>query len=231
MGDTLRRRALIFGVAVLALGCARRAVVVPEQSESGESAPGSDVETGARDGGAGMNAAALGGQIALAAGRHVGEAYPGDCSTFVRSVLAEAGVELAMPASARTGSEALMLATLPVTEPRPGDLAFFHDTYDRNRDRKVNDPYSHVAIVEQVEGTQLTLVHRGGRGIARLRMDLSQPGQRAGNDYLRVRRRGDPPGTRYLAGELSAGFGRVPASATNVAAVDEADGVNGRPGR
>jgi hypothetical protein len=102
-----------------------------------------------------------------------------------------------------------MLATRPTTRPRAGDLAFFHNTYDRNRDGRVNDPYSHVAIVEKVEGTQLTLIHRGSKGIARIRMDVSRPSDRERNSVLRVRRRDDPPGLRYLTGELCAGFGVV----------------------
>ncbi|HCF59088.1 MAG TPA: hypothetical protein DFS52_13985 [Myxococcales bacterium] len=183
-----------FALLALGSGCATRAVV-PDRPAPLDSPAAVD--------------SALGGEIAKEAARYVGGPFGGDCSGFVKHVLAEVGVVLPLPARARTGSEALMLATRPTTRPRAGDLAFFHDTYDRNRDGRVNDPYSHVAIVESVEGAQLTLIHRGGKGIARLRMDLSRPSDRERNSVLRVRRRDDPPGLRYLAGELSAGFGVV----------------------
>lgn len=60
--------------------------------------------------------------------------------------------------------------------PRVGDLAFFHDTYDRNGDGVRNDPLTHVAVVERVEpdGT-VVLVHRVEQGIVRQRMNLRHP--------------------------------------------------------
>ena len=60
--------------------------------------------------------------------------------------------------------------------PLPGDVAFFHNTYDRNRNGKRDDLWSHVAIVESVDrhGT-ITLVHKGGKGIRRTMMNLKQP--------------------------------------------------------
>jgi hypothetical protein len=192
---------LLAALALLVLGggCARR-VAVPDARV------GLDSDARAADS---RDDRALAEEIASEAGRYVDRSFRGDCSGFVKHVLDEVGVTLPMPAQARTGSEALKLATRPTSRPRPGDLAFFHDTYDRNRDGRVNDPYSHVAIVEQVEGDQLTLVHRGGKGIARIRMDVRRPSDRERNSILRVRRRDDRPGTRYLAGELSAGFGVV----------------------
>jgi hypothetical protein len=120
----------------------------------------------------------------------------------------DAGVSITRP-SARTGSAALYRAGRPVRAPRPGDLAFFHDTYDRNRDRKRNDRFTHVAIVEEVEGSSLVLLHRGAKGVRRLRMDLASRSDPAANDPLRFRRRGDARGTRYLSGELFAAFGEL----------------------
>jgi peptidoglycan DL-endopeptidase CwlO len=92
--------------------------------------------------------------------------------------------------------------------PSPGDVAFFHNTYDRNRNGKRDDLWSHVAIVEAVDsdGT-ITLVHKGGRGIRRTMMNLKDPhdkrdssGKRL-NSVLGVHKYGD-----VLTAELWCGF-------------------------
>jgi hypothetical protein len=106
-------------------------------------------------------------------------------------------------------SESLHLVARPVPRPAAGDLVFFHQTYDRNRTGRNDDPWTHVALVEAVDGSAVTLLHRGGRGVERVRMDLARPSDPAANDPLRVRRRGDRPGVPTLAGELFAAFGAL----------------------
>jgi hypothetical protein len=147
-------------------------------------------------------------RVVTRASPRVGERFAGDCSGFVLDVFRRAGVSLRLRA-ARSRSESLHLATARVRQPRPGDLAFFHDTYDRDRDGRANDRFTHVAIVERVEGRRVTLVHVLGRSVVRTRMDLSRPSDRGANDPVRARRRGDAAGTRYLAGELFAGYGSL----------------------
>jgi hypothetical protein len=98
-------------------------------------------------------------------------------------------------------------------EPRPGDLVFFRETYDRNRDGRRNDGLTHIGVVERVEpdGT-VTFVHRAGKGVKRARLNLHQPSLRRDargrvlNDYLRRSERATHP---RLAGELFAGFATV----------------------
>jgi hypothetical protein len=141
--------------------------------------------------------------------RHLGHPFAGDCSGFVRRVLREAEVALPPLPSARSMSESLHLASRSVRRPHSGDLVFFHDTYDRNRDGKLGDLWTHVALVEAVDGDRVWILHRGGKGIIRLRMDLSRPHDERANDPVRFRRRDDPPGTRYLTAELFAGYGAV----------------------
>ncbi len=148
-------------------------------------------------------------RIVEAARRRVGRPFPGDCSGFVLATLREAGVSLRLP-RARSRSESIHLATRPAASPRPGDFAFFDDTYDRNRDGLANDPYTHVALVESVEGGIVMLLHRGRRGIERIRMDLAHPSDAAANDPVRSLRRGEDPRTRVLAGELFSGYGTLP---------------------
>jgi hypothetical protein len=97
--------------------------------------------------------------------------------------------------------------------PRPGDLAFFRETYDRNGDGQRNDGLTHIGVVERVErdGT-VTFVHRAGGGVKRARLNLHRPGLRRDargrvlNDYLRRPERATHP---RLAGELLAGFATV----------------------
>jgi hypothetical protein len=152
-----------------------------------------------------------------------GQAYRFDCSGLVEASLASARCP-------HRGSSAMLweeAVKLGVDHRRPtpavGDVAFFDDTYDRNRNGRVDDPLSHTAIVESVasDGT-ITLVHVGSAGVVRFRMNLRRPHDatdergHALNDALRVRRGGDPAGARYLAGELwvgFAGFARAPAVA------------------
>ena len=143
------------------------------------------------------------------AARRVGEAFRGDCSAFVLRAYRDAGIAVEVPGAARSGSEGLFRASVPVERPRPGDLAFFHDTYDRNRDGRLGDRFTHVAMVESVKGSSVVLVHRGSRGVRRLRMDLSRPADGKANDRLRVARAGDAPGTRLLAGQLFAAYGQL----------------------
>jgi peptidoglycan DL-endopeptidase CwlO len=144
-----------------------------------------------------------------AARRRVGEPFRGDCSGFVLAALRDARVRVPPLPAARSRSASLWLACRPVEKPRPGDLAFFHDTYDRDRDGRLDDRFTHVAVVERVEGRRVVLVHRNGSRVERLRMSLDRPGDADQNDVLRVKRRGDAPGTRYLAGELFAAFGAL----------------------
>jgi hypothetical protein len=135
--------------------------------------------------------------------------FRGDCSSFVLAVYQRAGQPLSPPAHpGRSQSEAIFLDARPVRRPQPGDLAVFHDTYDRNRDGKWNDRFTHIAVVEAVDWPRVTLLHRGGTGVARLKMNLEAPADRAENSILRKRERGRARG-RDLAGQLFAGFGTV----------------------
>lgn len=154
----------------------------------------------------GEGATALRARVLEAARRLLGKRPRLDCSGYVLAAFAAAGVTVELePARSRT--ESLYRASRPVTRPRPGDLVFFHDTHDRDRNGRRGDRFTHVALVEASDGTALTLLHRGGRRVERVRMDLSRPSDPAANDPVRVRRRRDPRGTRYLSGELFTAFG------------------------
>jgi hypothetical protein len=130
-----------------------------------------------------------------------------DCSGMVCAAYASAGEHLsgssrslfdAAEASGRLHTQAL---------PSPGDIAFFDNSYDRNKNRLRDDELTHVAVVEAVddEGT-ITLVHLGSRGIVRIQMNLLRADDRAVNSYLRAP--ADNDGGPRLTGELWRAFGR-----------------------
>jgi cell wall-associated NlpC family hydrolase len=148
----------------------------------------------------------------------VSRTVPNDCSGFVRLAYLAAGIDL-VNHGFRDGENAvsaifrraLGVGVVHHQAPRPGDLVFFRETYDRNRDGRRNDGMTHIGVVEAVDadGT-VTFIHRGGKGVARGRLNLSAPskhqlgqGGPVLNDYIRPATKG----TRaYLAGELFAAF-------------------------
>lgn len=97
---------------------------------------------------------------------------------------------------------------------RPGDLVFFNNTWDYNGDGRVNDPLTHVGVVERIEedGT-VVFISRVAEAIERYRMNLAAPhvhrtpDGRVLNDYMRRKRTSDVLPTPYLTGELFAAFG------------------------
>ncbi len=169
--------------------------------------PGDGIERG-REPSAGEQVTGVRAQVIEAARRMLGTSPRLDCSGFVLAALGEAGVTVDLR-PARSRSESLYRAGRLVSRPSPGDLVFFDRTTDRDRRgrRAERNRFTHVALVEAVDGTALTLIHRGGRRVERIRMDLSRPSDPEANDPVRLRRRRDRPGTRYLSGELFAAFG------------------------
>ncbi|MFN7132085.1 MAG: CHAP domain-containing protein, partial [Myxococcales bacterium] len=147
-----------------------------------------------------------------------GRRYPDDCTGFVRAVYAAHGVEL-FTDDAQPGDNGVTAiwrfasknGRVRTRQARVGDIVFFKETYDRNRDGRRNDGLTHVGIVDGIEpdGT-VTVVHRVARGVVRYRMNLERPKERKDektgrvlNDYLRER------GRSRLAGELFAGFATI----------------------
>ncbi len=163
--------------------------------------------------------------------RQGGHRFNADCSGFVAFAYQAAGIpfrEALHVGDEDAGSAVVALYRALASNgilfgregvPLPGDLVFWHDTYDRNGDGIADDPLTHVGIVERAfaDGT-VNFFHRGARGVLRGVMSLRHPGEERGapgerlNSRLRPVRRNDPPGTRYLAGELFTAFGRFDAA-------------------
>jgi probable lipoprotein NlpC len=190
---------------------------------SGHAAGGPDGELGARL--VSRAEAALG-----QAGPFVvnGERFPADCSGYVASVYQAEGVPLRslMVRAAPRESSGVAAAYQAARAfgvvfggggewPRPGDLVFLHDTYDRNRNGSLDDPFTHVGIVEGVHGDgTVSFLHRGGRAVVRGALTLDRPGQASSQDGRELNstlrdKRPRAPGAPVLAGQLFMGYGRI----------------------
>lgn len=156
--------------------------------------------------------------VGVSSVRQVDTSLPDDCTGVVRLAYESVGIEL-MAGRGRAGDNgvthiyqrAKSLGALHQRRPQPGDLVFFRETYDRDRDGRRDDGLTHVAVVESVgkDGT-VTFVHRGSKGVARSHLNLSYPkvhrargSNTVVNDYLRRASQGR---RAYLTGELFAGF-------------------------
>lgn len=141
---------------------------------------------------------------------------PDQCTNYVRQVYLRVGVEMG-GSGGDLWERADAIGTAHRGRARVGDIAFFHNTFDRNGNGRVDDPFTHVGVVIGVanDGT-VTVAHGGAtHGTGTFRMNPEHPELRVGpegqrwNDYLRVQKRNDPPQTRYLASDLLAGYATV----------------------
>lgn len=159
-----------------------------------------------------------------------GKSYRYDCSGFVNVSYARAGYDLGLLNTAAL-YELAKEEDLYHRRRRPhvGDVVFFDDTYDRNGNGKLDDPLSHVAIVESIDddGT-ITLIHKGSsKGVVRIMMNLEHPDEarspegKVWNSHLRGKSSKDPRGTEYLTGQLWVGNASFWSSSALVATDDD----------
>jgi cell wall-associated NlpC family hydrolase len=146
-----------------------------------------------------------------------GKRFPNDCSGLVRGLFQRLGLDVL--SDAKTDDNAVT-AIYRYAErhgrvytggrPVAGDLVFFRDTYDLNRDGRENDGLTHVGIVSDVDddGT-VSVIHHVKGGVRRYRMNLAHPALSRSaeghtlNDWLR------PAGVRgpaQLTGQLFAAY-------------------------
>jgi len=145
-----------------------------------------------------------------------GKTWRSDCSGFVIAVYEGAGRTLIDPGvQGRSGTELLFrsLASrgrITGKNVRPGDLLFFHNTWDRNHNGLRDDRFSHVALAEDVaaDGT-VTFIHyasgRVKRGVLNLRHPSTARDPDSGAEWNSPLRRGRG---RVLAGQLFFKAGR-----------------------
>ncbi len=210
---------LTAALAVLLIACAGPRRAVPPAPFESADAPGG-----------------LSGRLAARAASLVGHRgsfqvhgtrFNADCSGFVAAVYSAEGIPfgrlLARVSPDETSGAAAAYQAVKAygvvfggggARPAPGDLVFFHDTYDRNRDGRADDPFTHLGVVEYVAGATVVFLHRGGKAVVRAAMNLEHPDQAVGPDGVRLNshmRRRRPPmrAGQTLAGQLFAGYGRI----------------------
>jgi surface antigen len=191
-------------------------VLATTHTEAASSAPAPEAESKARN----RRRDRFGADVAAAARHYLNHKTTGfrsDCSGFAMAVFARVGVPIDGSTSSLWADLKAEGATHTRKEPRVGDLAFFDNTTDRNRNGRLDDGLTHIAVVISVEedGTIL-MAHDGtGAGRAELYMNLHHPDVHISdrgkvlNNHLRGRRKGDRKGTKYMAGELWHGFATV----------------------
>lgn len=147
--------------------------------------------------------------------------YGNDCSGFVRYLYAHFDIDIVDPKIKLdwgSGTEAIYKkyekagTVYTGKTPEPGDIITFDNTYDRNNDGKVNDPFSHTALVEKVldDGT-VVMIHNinSVMGVRRDKMNLGDPDNYKVNSYIRSKRRYPHPDKKYLTGQLFHSFAKV----------------------
>ncbi len=147
--------------------------------------------------------------------------FRGDCSGFVSYVFASQNIYLidgSVNFTARQGLVYGIFLSMKKNHkihynkhPKIGDIVFFHNTFDMNRDGRVNDHFTHIGVVESVatDGT-IYFIHyfNPWMGVSRDRMNLYYPNSIYKNSYVRSPRYHNPGG-QYLSGQLFAGFGTI----------------------
>lgn len=167
-------------------------------------------------------------KIATIAGQCIGKSklavgktsFRADCSGAVRAIFAKAKIGLGGIIKNDKENDvkaiyryAQKYGQIVHSKPEVGDLVFFHNTYDRSRNGRMNDALTHVGIVEKVDGSTVHFIHHLGQSIIRSRMDLSHPKESyhpaTKKRINHILRKAQGPHKAYTAAELFAGFGRL----------------------
>ena len=148
-----------------------------------------------------------------------------DCAGVTRAIFLEHGIDLYRGAFNDPKGNGVRLIHNHVRQHgtlhrgsnvNPGDLVFFDNTWDFNGDGKLNDPLTHVGVVERLEpdGTVI-FISRVANAIERYRMNLDQPHVHKTaqglvlNDYIRRKHPTDPENAARLTGELFSFYGNL----------------------
>ena len=136
-----------------------------------------------------------------------------DCSGFVLAAytLADISVSGNTRALFEEASNHHRLSSAPSI----GDMVFFDNTYDRNKNGRLDDSLTHIAIVVGIDlDATIHMVHLGGSGITDLTMNLQHasthksPDGKTWNSYLRVNKKGEQ--SPRLTGQLYRSFAVIP---------------------
>ena len=163
----------------------------------------------------------VGARTITSQGKHI--AY--DCAGVTRAIFLEHGIDLYRGAFNDPKRNGVRLIHDHVRQHgtlhrgpnvSPGDLVFFDNTWDFNGDGKLNDPLTHVGVVERLDsdGT-VVFISRVANAVERYRMNLDRPHVHKTaqgyvlNDYIRRKHAADPDHTARLTGELFSFYGNL----------------------
>jgi NlpC/P60 family len=148
-----------------------------------------------------------------------------DCAGVTRAIFLEHGIDLYRGALNDPKGNGVRLIHNHVRQHgtihrgsnvNPGDLVFFDNTWDFNGDGKLNDPLTHVGVVERLEGDGTVIfISRVANAIERYHMNLNQPHVHKTaqglvlNDYIRRKHPTDPENAARLTGELFTFYGNL----------------------
>ena len=114
-----------------------------------------------------------------------GRRFRYDCTGTILAAYYGAGIDLEAEFSAYTGNGVARLFKLAAAHelvytgdsPRPGDVIFWDNTYDRNGDGAWNDPLTHAGVVVRAydDGSVDYVHHNYREGIVVARMSLASP--------------------------------------------------------
>jgi hypothetical protein len=148
------------------------------------------------------------------------KSFRADCSGTIRALFSQSRVPLGGVLKTKDDNDVKAIyryvrkyGQIVKGSPIPGDLVFFHNTYDRNRSGRLDSPLTHIGIVEKVEGNTVYFIHHLGEAIIRSRMNLTSPkdavDEKTGERINHVLRRAQGRFPAFTAAELFAGFGRL----------------------
>jgi len=120
-----------------------------------------------------------------------------DCSGVVMAVYYRSGIDLqSMIASYAGGGVQRLYALMDSSrllngksDPEPGDILFWDNTYDHNEDGRWNDELTHVGMVVRRDnrGNVLFIHHNYSKGIVLARMNLNDPDNLDLNSPMRAK--------------------------------------------
>ncbi len=135
-----------------------------------------------------------------------------DCSGVVLAIYDRAGKDLQPFLASYSGGGVQRLYALMQDEgllyktasPAPGDLLFWDNTYDRNRNGKKDDVLTHIGMVVSIDraGNVKYIHHNYRKGIILENMNLSDPDNLEKNSPIRARGAEKGHAPRWLSGQL-----------------------------
>jgi len=142
-----------------------------------------------------------------------GKKFRMDCSGVVRAIYQKAGINLARDFKKYTGggvqrihktlySKGLIYRP---TVPVPGDILFWDNTYDANRNGRADDVLSHIGMVvssNKRTGEVIYVHHHEKKGIIFEKMNLLHANNPAYNSVMRSLKGRKLPGNKYLSSQL-----------------------------